>query len=98
MLPSQYVAQGWTQNQTARDGLGRSTKPNNIDAQSWDILGALIASHRSGMIDLQQSDQIKQYINDSFQINFITWNDMKTRQQKEVVEILQQAEQNLCLV
>ena len=97
MLPSQYVAQGWTQHQTARDEFGQSIKPCDANARSWDILGALIASHNNGTISLQQSDLIKQHINNNLCMHFLTWNDMKDRQQEEVISVLQCAEQELCL-
>ncbi len=98
MLPSQYVRSGWTQNQNARDEFGKPVKPDAKNACSWDILGALMASHRSGTINLKQYDELKKLINNNTQTHFISWNDAKYRNQEEVISVLQQVEQCIGLM
>ena len=42
---AKYIAQGWTQNQNARDANGEGRAPGSPEAVCWCAQGALVAAH-----------------------------------------------------
>ncbi len=89
-----FLAQGWTQNASARDSIGHSTEPDDQDAVCWCIGGAIDRA----LMDVDQFWPIRTAAFDgiakllpSSQYGVSGWNDATGRTQAEVLAVLDQA-------
>ena len=91
----QLVERGWTQHADSRNGEGDEVEPWSPQAQSWSLLGAIVAAAErfaqmnQRELPLEQLavalDELATLVdNDSL----AAWNDAASRTQQEVVETL----------
>ena len=101
LLPSDYIAKGWTQRDIARDVYGQSVGVSNPEAISWCIIGAMsIALVRDNNNYTTYRDEVALVLLEKgYQptLELSTWNDGSERTQEEVYDLCKAVEFRLGL-
>ena len=93
MLPSEFVEKGWTQGAFARDKDGKSVLSRDPTAVSWCMAGAVIASQGCDGLTEHERWQLNAVLGRNLGFTLrLMYNDTPGRTQKEVVNVLREAE------
>jgi hypothetical protein len=93
----ELVSQGWCRGADARDEAGKAVEPWHDAAQSWSILGALVAvlereAATAGELPLEQLAAALYAVADVIHVESLeAWNDAVSRSQKDAVDALDRA-------
>jgi hypothetical protein len=91
----QLVERGWTQHADSRSADGDEVEPWSPNAQSWSLLGAIVAASER-LTQMNQRDlpleQLEVALDELAKLvdndSLAAWNDESARTQREVVETL----------
>lgn len=87
-----YIECGWTQETDARDVYGYECSPDDPAAQCWCLSGALImAAHGDDLLYCRAVDYLKDELALPEDVLIVDWNDVATRTQADVLELLDRA-------
>lgn len=104
--PSDYLKQGWCQNDSAQDANGNTTRYFYPEAARWCSTGALCRTHYDYSVNhnndmgrfLQWRRRLDEAIQEELKLDvecisgLIAWNDADGRTQAEVIALFERAE------
>ena len=98
-LPSEYLASGWCQRESARSKNGTSVIPTGRAAVSWCLTGAMEASFGSDsdLYHTYMGEVKRRIIGIPDRIGVTDWNDHPRRTQAQVVRLARSVSKKLGL-
>ena len=94
----QLVGRSWCRGADARDGEGRAVNPWDEDAESWSLLGGIVAAleHEAARGKEMPLEDLAAALAALAELihtdSLVAWNDDPARTQADVVAVLERAE------